>query len=63
MLSPLVLLQQCGNDYAYGPSWISDMMLCANVPGGGKDACQVRNSNLTVLSTELCRATPAARWS
>jgi len=32
--------QQCGNDYAYGPSWISDMMLCANVPGGGKDACQ-----------------------
>ena len=46
MLSSIVLLQQCGNDYAYGPSWISDMMLCANVPGGGKDACQVHNCNL-----------------
>ena len=28
------------NDYGYSSSWITDTMLCAVVPGGGKDACQ-----------------------
>jgi len=32
--------EQCGNDYGYGPDWITDTMLCAAVPGGGKDSCQ-----------------------
>jgi len=32
--------QQCGNNYGYSSSWITDSMLCAVVPGGGKDACQ-----------------------
>jgi len=31
---------QCSNDYGYSSSWITDTMLCAVVPGGGKDACQ-----------------------
>jgi len=32
--------QQCRNNYGYSSSWITDSMLCAVVPGGGKDACQ-----------------------
>ena len=32
---------QCKNDYSYGSSMITGKMLCANVDGGGKDACQV----------------------
>jgi len=31
---------QCGNDYGYSSDRITDSMLCAVVPGGGKDACQ-----------------------
>lgn len=31
---------QCKNDYAYPSSGITDQMLCASVPAGGKDACQ-----------------------
>ena len=28
------------NDYGYNSNRITDSMLCAVVPGGGKDACQ-----------------------
>ena len=31
----------CKNDYVYSSSDITNKMLCANVDGGGKDACQV----------------------
>merc|ERR1712154_709847 len=31
---------QCQNDYDYGSSQITDQMLCASVPSGGKDSCQ-----------------------
>ena len=31
---------ECKNDYNYNPAWITEQMLCANVAGGGKDACQ-----------------------
>ena len=34
------MCQQCRTSYGYKASDISDMMLCAVVPGGGKDACQ-----------------------
>ena len=37
----------CKNDYSYASSMITSKMLCANVEGGGKDACQV-----TLLETE-----------
>merc|ERR1711981_82339 len=30
----------CKNNYNYPASWITSQMLCANVEGGGKDACQ-----------------------
>ena len=30
----------CKNSYSYPSSWITSQMLCANVDGGGKDACQ-----------------------
>ena len=30
----------CQNNYGYPPAWITEQMLCANTPGGGKDACQ-----------------------
>ena len=30
----------CRNDYGYSSTAIKDSMLCAAVPGGGKDACQ-----------------------
>ena len=33
----------CKNNYAYSSSDITNKMLCANVDGGGKDACQVKN--------------------
>ena len=32
---------QCKNDYSYPSSMITSKMMCANVEGGGKDACQV----------------------
>jgi len=32
--------KSCKRDYEYLGGWITDMMLCAVVPGGGKDACQ-----------------------
>ena len=31
---------ECKNDYSYNPTQITEQMLCANVAGGGKDACQ-----------------------
>ena len=31
---------QCRNDFSYSSSSITDQMMCAYVPGGGKDACQ-----------------------
>ena len=31
---------ECKNDYYYDPDEITEQMLCANVDGGGKDACQ-----------------------
>lgn len=31
---------ECKNDFSYPSSWITGQMLCANVNGGGKDACQ-----------------------
>ena len=30
----------CQDDYGYPASWITEQMMCANTPGGGKDACQ-----------------------
>lgn len=38
---PLVSLEDCRA--AYGRSSITDVMLCAGYPDGGKDACQVRH--------------------
>ena len=32
--------EECANDYGYGANQITEQMLCANVVGGGKDACQ-----------------------
>ena len=40
---------QCKNDYSYASSMITSKMMCANVDGGGKDACQV-----TILETCRC---------
>ena len=31
---------ECKNDFGYKPYEITEQMLCANVEGGGKDACQ-----------------------
>ena len=31
---------ECKNDYGYPSNAITGQMLCANVDGGGKDACQ-----------------------
>ena len=28
------------NDYGYSSNSITKRMMCANIPGGGKDACQ-----------------------
>ena len=30
---------ECKNDYGFKPDQITEQMLCANVDGGGKDAC------------------------
>lgn len=44
---PVVSLQECRS--AYGASAITDRMMCAGIPQGGKDACQVNTQYLRVL--------------
>ena len=39
----------CQEDYSYPSSWITEQMMCANVPGGGKDACQGDSGDRTTL--------------
>ena len=41
--------QQCWKNYDYSEGMLSDMMLCAVVPDGGKDACQVCLAFTSVL--------------
>ena len=52
----------CKNNYAYSSSDITNKMLCANVDGGGKDACQV-----TILGRDwqgvLMTVIGRLRWS
>ena len=41
----------CRNDYGYSSTAIKDSMLCAAVPGGGKDACQGDSGGPLVATT------------
>ena len=44
---PVMSQQDCRNT-SYSPRMISDNMLCAGYPQGGKDSCQVINTTYTL---------------
>merc|ERR1712215_137583 len=51
--------EACKNDYGYTSNQITDEMLCANVIGGGKDACQSDSGGPLIGQ---CRDTVSRRY-
>ena len=56
--------EECKNDYSYASSMITGKMLCANVDGGGKDACQVSYPPVGAGCSDYCLTVSGRlRWA